>query len=144
MADIVSIRRRSEIMALVLGKDNKSTEQRLMRVFRECSIVGWRRGSKLPGRPDFFFPLKGMAIFVDGCFWHGCKIHGTKPKTNTRYWLKKIATNKNRDRRVNDLLRRRGIRVLRIWEHELGAGKRVKLKKRLARWFSDLSAGFSK
>ncbi len=73
----------------------------------------------MPGRPDFAFPARRVAVFVYGCFWHGCPRHGTLPKSNARFWREKIARNRERDREVNRELRRRGWRVLRIWEHEL-------------------------
>jgi len=75
-------------------------------------------------RPDFVFPKSRTAVFVDGCFWHGCPKHGTKPKGNASFWRKKFAVNKARDRRVNRALRRAGWQVLRVWEHELKRGAR--------------------
>jgi DNA mismatch endonuclease, patch repair protein len=75
----------------------------------------------LPGlrvRPDVVFTRKRVAVFVDGCFWHGCPRHGTKPASNTWYWSSKLATNVARDRRVDDGLRGFGWTVIRIWEHE--------------------------
>ena len=82
-------------------------------------------------RPDFIFPLLRVAVFVDGCFWHGCPRHGTKPKTRAAFWLAKITGNKARDRRVNSALRKRGWTVLRIWEHELRRKDEARLLKRL-------------
>ncbi|HEV2692852.1 MAG TPA: very short patch repair endonuclease [Verrucomicrobiae bacterium] len=70
-------------------------------------------------RPDFVFTKSRVAVFVDGCFWHGCPIHGTKPKGNRAFWKNKFATNIARDQRVNLALRSAKWRVLRIWEHEL-------------------------
>jgi len=75
--------------------------------------------------PDFVFARQRVAVFVDGCFWHGCRWHGTRPQGNAAFWAKKLAGNKARDRRVNRVLRRRGWRVLRIWEHSLRDPKRV-------------------
>lgn len=106
-------------MARVRGRGNKSTEERLARLFRQSGIKGWRRHLPLPGTPDFAFPKECLVIFVDGCFWHGCPRHATFPTTRRKFWLKKFADNKARDRRVNLALRRLGWRVLRIWEHEL-------------------------
>ena len=71
-------------------------------------------------------------MFVDGCFWHGCPRHGTKPKTNAAFWRDKIATNKARDRRVNRALRGRGWTVARVWEHELRRRNEAKLIRRLS------------
>jgi DNA mismatch endonuclease (patch repair protein) len=70
-------------------------------------------------RPDFVFPKLRLAVFVDGCFWHACPLHATKPRHNAAFWRKKLAANKARDRMVNRTLRAQGWRVLRIWEHEL-------------------------
>jgi len=70
-------------------------------------------------RPDFVFLKSRTAIFVDGCFWHGCPRHETKPKNNRAFWRRKFSANKKRDRLVNRALRRANWRVLRIWECEL-------------------------
>jgi DNA mismatch endonuclease (patch repair protein) len=87
----------------------------------------------LPGRPDFAFPARRLAVFVDGCFWHGCPRHGTLPKGNARFWREKIARNRERDREVNLELRRRGWRVIRIWEHELRRPAETRMVGRLRR-----------
>lgn len=68
-------------------------------------------------RIDVAFPSEGLAVFVDGCFWHGCPEHGTTPQANRRYWGPKLRKNVERDERVSRELRRAGWRVLRIWEH---------------------------
>ena len=68
---------------------------------------------------DFVFSKERTAIFVDGCFWHGCPKHATQPKNNRAFWRRKFSANKKRDRLVNRALRRTGWRVLRIWEHDL-------------------------
>jgi DNA mismatch endonuclease (patch repair protein) len=68
-------------------------------------------------RADIAFPAQRVAIFVDGCFWHGCEIHGTKPRVNTTYWGPKLARNRERDLRVNESLAAGGWSVVRIWEH---------------------------
>jgi DNA mismatch endonuclease (patch repair protein) len=106
-------------MARVRGRGNKSTEEKLARLFRQAGIKGWRRHLRLPGTPDFVFPKERLIIFVDGCFWHGCPRHATFPATRRAFWLKKFDDNKARDRRVNRELHRLGWRVLRLWEHEL-------------------------
>lgn len=83
-------------------------------------ITGWTlHASELPGRPDFYFPAKRVAVFVDGCFWHGCPRCGHVPKTNDGFWQLKIKRNRQRDAKVRARLRRRGVRVVRFWEHEL-------------------------
>lgn len=73
----------------------------------------------LPGSPDVVFVKARVAIFVDGCFWHGCPIHGTWPKTNEAWWREKIGTNQQRDVRVNKELVQGGWRVVRVWQHEI-------------------------
>lgn len=72
-----------------------------------------------------------LAVFVDGCFWHSCPKHRTKPANNAAFWRKKLAANKARDRRVTRTLRRMGWRVLRIWEHELARRNETRLLKRI-------------
>ena len=68
-------------------------------------------------RPDIVFTRHRLAVYVDGCFWHRCPIHGTEPKANADYWAPKLDANVERDRRVNRLLEQAGWRVLRIWSH---------------------------
>jgi len=70
-------------------------------------------------RPDFVFRRARLALFVDGCFWHGCPQHGTQPKGNAAFWRRKFSRNKKRDRLVTRTLRKSGWRVIRIWEHTL-------------------------
>lgn len=118
----------------------------LATLFRQNKITGWRRhllvrsvegglrnlGARVASlrtsrsalrtfsvRPDFVFREVRLAVFVDGCFWHGCPRHGTQPKGNAAFWRKKISINRARDRRVNRVLRRAGWHPLRVWEHEL-------------------------
>lgn len=69
-------------------------------------------------KPDVVFTKKRLAVFVDGCFWHRCPIHGTKPSVNTSYWEPKLTRNVDRDRRVDEALSGAGWRVIRIWEHQ--------------------------
>jgi DNA mismatch endonuclease (patch repair protein) len=69
-------------------------------------------------RADIVFPSARVAVFVDGCFWHGCPVHGTSPKQNARWWRDKLAANVQRDRSTDDRLRETGWTVVRVWEHE--------------------------
>jgi DNA mismatch endonuclease, patch repair protein len=91
------------------------------------------RHSSLTVRPDFVFPKSRTAVFVDGCFWHGCPKHGTQPKGNRAFWKNKFASNKARDLLVTRTLRRAGWRVLRIWEHELARKNEIHLLRRIQR-----------
>ncbi len=131
MPDIFTRKKRSEVMSRIRRAGNKGTELRLITIFRANGITGWRRGSKLPGRPDFVFPKLKLAVFVDGCFWHGCPRHATWPKTRAAFWQRKIEANKARDRKVNRLLRAKGWKVIRIWEHELRKKADARLLRRL-------------
>ena len=106
-------------MSQVLGRGNLVTEIRLVELMRKHKITGWRRGSKLIGKPDFVFAKAKLIVFVDGCFWHGCPKHMRMPKSGVEYWQKKISRNKKRDRKVTKELQTLGWRVLRIWEHSL-------------------------
>lgn len=98
-------------MAAIKSRGNKDTELKLASIFRAYGLKGWRRHCALPGKPDFVFPKQHLAIFVDGCFWHGCPKHGRKPDSNKNYWLAKLRLNKSRDRKVNRLLRNCGWRI---------------------------------
>jgi DNA mismatch endonuclease (patch repair protein) len=69
-------------------------------------------------RPDIVFPRLGIAIFIDGCFWHACPLHGQTPASNASYWVPKLRENMERDNRQTRLLKGEGWRVLRYWQHE--------------------------
>jgi len=125
MTDVFSKKKRSEIMSLVKGGGNRATEGRLADVLRKNRLVGWRRNFPLFGRPDFAFPGDRLLIFVDGCFWHGCSVHGQIPASNRQFWATKLAKNRARDRLVNRTLKSKGWRVLRLWQHEMKSPERA-------------------
>jgi DNA mismatch endonuclease (patch repair protein) len=131
MPDIFTKAKRSEVMSLIRGRGNKDTEVALAKLFRRNKITGWRRHQKIFGKPDFIFRQVRLALFVDGCFWHGCPKHGTKPKGNAAFWRRKFSRNIARDRLVTRTLRRSGWRVLRIWEHELAKKNHARLLQRI-------------
>jgi DNA mismatch endonuclease (patch repair protein) len=110
---------RSALMSRIRSSLNATTELKLLSLLRAARLKGWRRNYPLPGKPDFTFPKSKLVVFVDGCFWHGCPIHETKPKSNRVFWNRKLSGNKKRDRMVTRTLRKTGWRVLRIWEHQL-------------------------
>ena len=85
-------------------------------LFREHRINGWRRHQPLSGRPDFIFKRERVAIFVDGCFWHGCPDCYRAPKSNQEFWEQKVEGNRRRDRRVTRQLREAGWSVIRVRE----------------------------
>ena len=117
MADIMSRDQRSKLMARVRTRDTRPERELRRRL--------WSRGLRyrlmvpLPGSPDLVFKPPRVAVFVDGCFWHGCPEHGSIPKTNPEFWAIKLAQNRERDDQVNRALRDLGWTVLRFWEHEI-------------------------
>lgn len=113
--DHVSKKIRSKIMAAVRSTGNTTTELPLRRLLRATGIKGFRSHLKLPGKPDFAWRKYKVAVFVDGCFWHGCECKYL-PRTNIAFWRHKIETNKRRDRRVSRMLKKSGWKVLRIRE----------------------------
>jgi DNA mismatch endonuclease (patch repair protein) len=141
-------------MSRIRSRGNRDTELALAKLLRANGITGWRRhlliratvesrwlrvegriprknlqlstlNPQLAVRPDFVFLKSRTAIFVDGCFWHGCPKHATKPANNRSFWKKKLAGNKMRDRVVNQTLRSAHWRVLRIWECELRNAEQI-------------------
>jgi DNA mismatch endonuclease, patch repair protein len=119
MTDVFSKEKRSAIMSGVKSRGNLATELRLVHILRDHGIKGWRRHFPICGTPDFVFPNRRLAIFVDGCFWHGCPLHGSLPMANRAFWERKLDRNKERDKEVRRELRKAGWLVLRIWQHEL-------------------------
>jgi DNA mismatch endonuclease (patch repair protein) len=145
MSDVFTKAKRSEVMSRIRSRGNKETELALAKLLRANKITGWRRHGKLivkklmvesrtrrgkdnqrstknhqlAVRPDFVFSQVRLAVFVDGCFWHGCPRHATRPKNNFDFWHRKLSGNKKRDVLVNQTLRRTGWQVLRIWECDL-------------------------
>lgn len=106
---------------------------RLRSLLARSGVRNWQIGHNLdlPGSPDIVFPSDGLAVFVDGCFWHGCARCRSIPVTNRSFWSEKIGANKRRDRLVARRLRARGWVTLRIWEHEL-RGDNVRVLERIA------------
>lgn len=113
----------SRRMSAVRGRGNKTTEVLLRMLLVRSRIKGWTihpRG--IVGRPDFYFPREKVAVFTDGCFWHGCPRCGHVPKVNTPFWAAKIERNRRRDADKVAALAAIGVRSLRLWEHELREG----------------------
>jgi len=110
---------RSRIMSSIKSYRNESTEVALIKLFRKNHIKGWRRKQKIYGKPDFYFPKSKTVVFVDGCFWHGCRCRKRKPKTHKLFWEQKIINNKTRDKIVNSKLKTMGYTVIRIKECEI-------------------------
>lgn len=130
--DTVSPDKRSRIMARVRSTGNESTELKVIQFLREKGLKGWRRNFPLPGKPDFAYPKLRIAIFVDGCFWHGCRKHCRLPSSNQEYWIAKIERNKARDKAISKEVKMAGWEVIRIWEHEIGTSRMMRKLKKVA------------
>lgn len=111
---------RGHLMSRIRSTGNNTTERRLILLLRSTGIRGWRRHLPVLGHPDFVWPNAKVAVFVDGCFWHGhtCGKNVT-PKTNAQAWCEKIRRTKVRDRESMRRLRKLGWKVIRIWECRL-------------------------
>ena len=119
MGDIFSAAKRSTVMKAVKSRNNKTTEIRLLQFFQEHGIKGWRRQYKVKGHPDFVFMAARIAIFVDGCFWHGYDCRNTRPEHNKEFWEAKRQRNIQHDAEITARFESRGWTVIRIWECEL-------------------------
>jgi DNA mismatch endonuclease (patch repair protein) len=122
---------RSKIMAAIRAKNNKSTEVLLRMALVRAGVKGWILHPTITGKPDFFFPRKRLAVFVDGCFWHGCPRCGHIPATRRLFWKTKIERNRIRDKRNVRLLNASGVRSLRVWEHNISGSGLVLIIDRL-------------
>ena len=91
----------------------------MIKLFEDNGITGWRRHYKVKGHPDFVFLKERVAIFVDGCFWHGHECRNIHPKDNEEYWNKKRQRNIQHDLEITEHFQKRGWTVVRIWECEL-------------------------
>ncbi|MBY3115643.1 very short patch repair endonuclease [Rhizobium laguerreae] len=119
MPDVMTPEQRSRCMSRIRATKTKP-EMRLRKALWTQGLR-YRVNRKLPGKPDLVFVGARLAVFVDGCFWHGCPIHGKSPKSNQSYWTPKIARNRERDVIVSAALQSAGWTVLRFWEHEIEA-----------------------
>ena len=128
MADKFSKQKRSEIMSKVRNKDSKI--EILLR--KELWRNGFRyrkNSTKYFGKPDIVLPKHQTVIFVDSCFWHGCKKHGSMPQTRREFWETKISRNKARDKEVSRFYKKEGWNIIRIWEHDIAGDLSSLLKK---------------
>lgn len=119
MSDVFDASERSKIMRSVKSRNTRSTELAMIKLFKDNHITGWRHNYNVIGHPDFVFIDKRVAIFVDGCFWHGHDCRNTRPADHAEYWARKRERNIKRDKEVTARFESRGWTVLRIWECEL-------------------------
>lgn len=109
---------RSEQMSRIRGKNTKP--EMVLRSALWKAGLRYRLGRAVTGvRPDLVFPKQKVAVFVDGCFWHGCPLHYTRPRTSAPFWEAKLRANLERDARQTSLLESQGWQVVRVWEHEV-------------------------
>jgi len=120
MSDNLKPDDRKRTMQAVKSKGTR-LEKRLFATLAGMGINGWKKNVKsIAGKPDVAFPIQKIAIFVDGCFWHGCPHCRRKlPKTNRVYWKRKIKRNVELAKFYNGQLSQDGWTVIRIWEHEI-------------------------
>ena len=123
MAEKISKETRSRIMSKIRSKNTKP-ELILKKLLKGTHL---RQHPNIEGKPDFGSKSKKIAIFIDGCYWHGCPKCGHIPKTRTEFWKAKIERNITRDNSNRAKLRKIGIKPLRFWEHQLK--KKEDLKK---------------
>jgi DNA mismatch endonuclease (patch repair protein) len=118
LVDCFSKEQRSALMGRVRQRDTKP--EVLLRKALWARGLRYRKHKKVAGiRPDLLVAQHSTAIFVDGCFWHGCPTHYSEPASNSTFWKNKIATNTQRDQSNNRVLTENGWRVIRIWECEI-------------------------
>jgi DNA mismatch endonuclease (patch repair protein) len=129
-APVPKSERTSAIMSRIRAK-NTGPERALREALRVEGLTGYRlHYARAPGRPDVAFVGDRVAVFVHGCFWHGCPHHpGRRVKSHGAWWRRKIGANKARDRRKVAALRRDGWRVVTIWECRLKKGPVAQLRK---------------
>lgn len=136
MGDWLTKTQRSRNMAAIRSSGTKP--ERILGELVRATLPRRRviERAALPGKPDYYLPGLKLAVFADGCFWHGCARHGRLPEDNRDYWGPKIERNRARDRATRRLLRREGIRVIRVWEHDLHTtpGRVATRLRRAASW----------
>ncbi len=117
MVDVMTAPQRSRCMSRIRGRDTKPEVALRSALWRLG--LRFRKKTRLPGRPDIVFPKERVAVFVDGCFWHRCPEHQTKPAANAEFWEKKLSGNVDRDLRTDAQLKAEAWTVMRVWEHEV-------------------------
>ncbi|MFA6364309.1 very short patch repair endonuclease [Methanoregula sp.] len=118
MTDVLTREQRTFNMSKIRGK-NTGPEVKLRKLLWSQGIRGYRIHYNLPGKPDIVFTKKKIAIFIDGCFWHKCPVCFQVPETRKEFWMKKIYSNVERDKKVNEQLKVEGWTVMRFWEHDI-------------------------
>ncbi|OGF49571.1 hypothetical protein A3G55_02925 [Candidatus Giovannonibacteria bacterium RIFCSPLOWO2_12_FULL_44_25] len=116
--DTVSRKKRSETMKAIKSSDTL-LEKSFRRILTKAGYKYKKNIARLAGKPDIVFPKQRVVIFLDSCFWHGCRRHCRFPNSNRVYWKNKIGRNKKRDKIVNRLYKNKEWKLLRFWEHKI-------------------------
>lgn len=130
MTDNLSREVRSRVMASIRGKDTKPE----LLLWKNLDHRAFRRYPRISGRPDIGNVSRKIAVFVDGCFWHGCPVCYRAPRTRQEYWDGKLLRNRANDRKCNESLERQGYAVLRFWEHEVKQDPDEVARKIMGAW----------
>jgi DNA mismatch endonuclease (patch repair protein) len=131
MTDVLTPEQRAYNMSRIRGK-NTAPEIKLRKMLFAAGVRGYRIHYNLPGKPDIVFVRKKIIVFVDGCFWHKCPADFQEPETRKDFWMKKIQSNIDRDKKINTQLKREGWTIIRIWEHEIKEEPENVVKKIIA------------
>lgn len=126
--DKMSKSQRSFTMSRIRGK-NTTIELIFRKTVWGLGYRNYRIKNNIKGKPDLYFPKLKIAIFIDGCFWHKCPKCYKEPKSNKKYWINKIENNSARDKETTKQLQKTGIKVLRIWEHDIKNNPKKVYKK---------------
>lgn len=127
MADIFTKKKRSEVMSKVRHKDSKIEVAFRKKLWAEGFRYS-KNSAKYFGKPDIALPKYKTVIFIDSCFWHGCKKHGSIPATRRKFWTEKIDRNIERDRKVSRYYKKQGWKIFRIWEHQITKSPEKQIK----------------
>lgn len=146
MTDVLTPEQRRLCMSRV--KCRNTTPEIALRKALWADKIRYRLKSNLFGKPDLVFVGPRVAVFIDGCFWHGCPLHAQQPKTNIEFWNNKIKKNIERDAYVNTVLQNQGWHVVRCWQHEVkkdlhGCVDRVKTALSLTKMNNRVPRGLS-
>jgi len=118
MADNVSKEKRSETMRRIKSKDSR-IETKLRKALWQAGFRYRKNAKNHFGKPDLVLKKSKAVVFIDSCYWHGCRKHCRIPSTRKKYWVEKIARNKKRDKEVGRYYKNKGWKIIRVWEHDL-------------------------
>jgi DNA mismatch endonuclease (patch repair protein) len=133
MTDCYNRDTRSRVMSRIRSSGNRSTEKRFRALLVSSGLSGWKLHPRaIEGKPDFYFVEPRVAVFIDGCFWHGCPKCYIAPISNSAYWSSKILRNRSRRMMITKKLESQGIKVVQLWEHDLRRNPRTCVNKVVA------------